>query len=427
MIIIYSVIFCISESWINEIVLVKESEVLKLVYKERKRLSMLGLGNKLLTFFLLAFVATIVWFIVLIVKDGIKIAWTGNWGRFVLFIVCELLIFFIGMVLVNISSKQMGIKYRALGLLTGWIPIVNLVVLTKIIGVTGSEYRFEKKKMKLNDKRIDKQICRTQYPILMVHGVFFRDFPKFNYWGRVPDELQKNGATIFYGEHQSAAAVADSAEELADRIKDIVRETGCDKVNVIAHSKGGLDTKYAIAKLGMDKHIASLTTINTPHNGCEFADYLLSKAPEGMKEKVAKAYNSALKKLGDKDPSFIAAVSDLTASACRRLNDEIGDYDYKKHGVYTQSVGSWMKEAGSGAFPLNMSYLLVKHFDGPNDGLVGEPSFHFGENYTFLENKKSTRGISHGDMIDLNRENIPGFDVREFYVQLVADLKKKGF
>ena len=89
-------------------------------------------------------------------------------------------------------------------------------------------------------------------------------------------------------------------------------------------------------------------------------------------------------------------------------------------------MGSWMKEAGSGAFPLNMSYLLVKHFDGPNDGLVGEPSFRFGENYTFLENKKSKRGISHGDMIDLNRENIDGFDVREFYVQLVADLKKQG-
>ena len=30
-------------------------------------------------------------------------------------------------------------------------------------------------------------------------------------------------------------------------------------------------------------------------------------------------------------------------------------------------------------------------------------------------------------MIDLNRENIEGFDVREFYVQLVSDLKKAGY
>ncbi|GEM_PF-7127696 len=30
-------------------------------------------------------------------------------------------------------------------------------------------------------------------------------------------------------------------------------------------------------------------------------------------------------------------------------------------------------------------------------------------------------------IVDMNRENIDGFDVREFYVQLVAELKQKGF
>ena len=35
--------------------------------------------------------------------------------------------------------------------------------------------------------------------------------------------------------------------------------------------------------------------------------------------------------------------------------------------------------------------------------------------------------ISHGDVVDLNRENIRGFDVREFYVKLVADLKRRGY
>ena len=44
-----------------------------------------------------------------------------------------------------------------------------------------------------------------------------------------------------------------------------------------------------------------------------------------------------------------------------------------------------------------------------------------------LINISFKRGISHGDVIDLNRENIPGYDVREFYVDLVSDLKDKGF
>ena len=78
-----------------------------------------------------------------------------------------------------------------------------------------------------------------------------------------------------------------------------------------------------------------------------------------------------------------------------------------------------------GPFPLNFCSRLVKYFDGANDGLVGESSFRWGDNYIFLSTDGS-RGISHGDVVDQTRENIPGFDVREFYVQLVADLKRRG-
>jgi len=91
-----------------------------------------------------------------------------------------------------------------------------------------------------------------------------------------------------------------------------------------------------------------------------------------------------------------------------------------------QSIGTKLNKAAGGRFPLSFTYVLAKHFDGANDGLVGQKSFPWGSDYRFLT-VKGTRGISHGDMIDLNRENLPEFDVREFYVQLVADLKKKGF
>ena len=88
-------------------------------------------------------------------------------------------------------------------------------------------------------------------------------------------------------------------------------------------------------------------------------------------------------------------------------------------------MGSELIKATGGKFPLNFSYNLVKYFDGPNDGLVSARAFKWGEKYTYVTPVKK-RGISHGDMIDLNRENIPGFDVREFYVELVADLKSRG-
>lgn len=262
----------------------------------------------------------------------------------------------------------------------------------------------------------------TKYPIVMVHGVFFRDFRYFNYWGRIPEELEINGARIYYGNHQSAASVEECAKELHQRILNIVNETGCGKVNVIAHSKGGLDMRYALSELGTDEYVATLTTINSPHRGCEFADYLLSKIPEPQKNAIAVAYNSALKKLGDTNPDFIAAVNDLTATSCNKRNQILKNSE--KTVVY--SVGSGLNHALSGRFPLNFTYELVKYFDGYNDGLVGEKSFSWGENYTYIQHK-GKRGISHGDMIDLNRENFEEFDVREFYVQLVSNLRKSGF
>ncbi len=168
--------------------------------------------------------------------------------------------------------------------------------------------------------------------------------------------------------------------------------------------------------------MASLTTINTPHRGCVFADYLLSVIPESVQGTIAAAYNAALKKLGDESPDFMAAVGDLTASACLAMNEIVKD----SPGVYYQSVGSKLNKAADGQFPLNFSYKLVKYFDGPNDGLVADESFPWGSRYQMLVTA-GERGISHGDMVDLNRENLVDFDVREFYVQLVSRLRRMGF
>lgn len=330
-------------------------------------------------------------------------------------------IFWNGIICVYLCSTQLGFKWRLIGLLCGMIPVANLIALFCILKRTTNECFFEFNKDSINKQRKDQQLCATKYPILMVHGVFFRDTKFFNYWGRVPKELQTNGAKIFYGNHHSAASIADSAAELKLRIAEILDKTGSEKVNIIAHSKGGLDCRYAISKLGIGDSVASLTTINTPHRGCLFADYLLTKIPEDIKQKVAKTYNTALKKLGEANPDFLAAVNDLTDSNCKKLDSEMGTPE----NIFCQSVGSILTGSTYGQFPLNFSYHLVHHFSGDNDGLVSEESFKWGEKYTLLKPTEN-RGISHGDMIDLNRENIEGFDVREFYVNLVNDLKNRG-
>ena len=335
----------------------------------------------------------------------------------------EFVLFWIGIILVYTSSVQLGVKKRIIGALCGWIPFVNLFMLTEIIRTCRQEVAVERNLAKRDRERAEQQVCKTKYPLLLVHGVFFRDFDHFNYWGRIPAELEKNGATIYYGEHNSAASVNDSALELEKRIKEIVEQTGCGKVNIIAHSKGGLDSRTAIATTSARQYVASLTTINTPHRGCEFADYLLGEIPQKQQEMIAKQYNTVAAKLGDKNPDFLAAVYDLTSEKCRERNEIIHD----DPDIYYQSVGSVMNEASSGQFPLNFTYRLVKYFDGENDGLVGIDSFNWGSSLQMVRLEKKGRGISHGDMIDLNRENLKGLDIREFYVQLVSDLRERGF
>lgn len=384
------------------------------------RLRMCGHGNEILIYFVTTTAVSLVFNIsaAFYMIPGSWLSWLIN------VLICalyEFVLFWHGIFAVYCTSLQLGIRIRVIGIICGWIPIANIFALGVIIRTVSKEVNFEIGKSELNKSRSAQKICATKYPILFVHGVFFRDTKYFNYWGRIPKELEKNGAEIYYGNHQSALSVEDSAKELANRIEQIVKESGCEKLNIIAHSKGGLDCRYAVSKYGSDKYVASITTINTPHRGCGFADYMLSKVSENTKNTVANAYNSALKKLGDESPDFIAAISNLTEEYCTNFNKNIPDVS----GIHYISVGSKLNHATNGKFPLNFSYHLVKHFDGANDGLVSEKSFPWGEKYTFVT-VNGNRGVSHGDMIDLNRENINGFDVREFYVQLVSELKQKG-
>ncbi len=359
-----------------------------LILPKTKRLKACARGNALLIEFLISTALSVSLFFWSLVNVPY---WKIILANTLIAIVLEAIVFWNGIIRVYLRSLQLGIKIRVIGVVCGLIPVAQLVALGMIIQTVSREIAYENRRILLDEERTDLQICATRYPVLMVHGVFFRDFRYLNYWGRIPDAL-------------------------------IVRETGCEKVNIIAHSKGGLDCRSALSNPGIAKHVATLTTVNTPHRGCEFADYLLSKVPKAEQDVVAVAYNAAMKRLGDPNPDFMAAVTNLTASYCKAFNERIMD----AQGVYYQSIGSKLNKASGGRFPMNFTYYLAHYFDGANDGLVGEDSFPWGADYRLLT-VNGKRGISHGDMIDLNRQNIEEFDVREFYVQLVADLKKRGF
>lgn len=159
--------------------------------------------------------------------------------------------FWNGIIKVYCTSVQLGLKYRVWGIVLGMVMPADLVMLVLIYRITRRECAFETEKALLNKSRRDDQLCRTKYPLLLVHGVFFRDSKLMNYWGRIPAELEANGAVIFYGEQQSAASVEDSAAELAERIdsscKDRLRQGEHHRA---LKGRSGLKIRYFEARLG---------------------------------------------------------------------------------------------------------------------------------------------------------------------------------
>lgn len=325
-----------------------------------------------------------------------------------------------GFIRMMFTSRNLGIINRILIILFWWAPAINIVILRSSYKKVRYEYYLEKEKMFRNEQRRESEVCKTKYPVVLVHGIFFRDWLFINYWGRIPKELIRNGAEIYYGHQQSSNSVSKSAQELKENIMKIINETGCEKVNIIAHSKGGLDSRYAISCLGLSKYVASLTTINTPHRGCRYVDFLLDKIPDKFKKLVAQNYNKTFIKLGDKNPDFLGGVTDLTAEKCREFNNKVVDSE----DVLYQSITSKMKNVLSSPFPLNAGYLLAKSFDGENDGLVGVESAKWGDFLGLIET--DNKGISHGDVIDLLRIDIKGYDVCECYVDILKRLKERG-
>lgn len=328
---------------------------------------------------------------------------------------------FSGAIRVAVSSKQVKLRDHIMMLMWWWVPLVNIFLIRRFYKTARREFIVESDRIELENARAENEICRTKYPVLMVHGIFFRDWQLLNYWGRVPASLKRNGATVYYGNQQSARAIKDSAAELRAAILTVLEETGAEKVNIIAHSKGGLDSRYAISCLGMDKYVATLTTVNTPHRGCDMVDFLLDKLPDSVAQFIARKYNKLFTVLGDKAPDFMAGVHDLSAIRAREYDKEMPDSPE----VSYRSCMSVMSRAGSAGFPLNISYLLIKKLNGANDGLVWEKSAEHGRFQLVTAPHK--RGISHGDVIDLMRENIDGYDVREFYVGLVRELKNESY
>lgn len=333
---------------------------------------------------------------------------------------CLLVLYLNGLIRAFATSKSLSILDRVVAAAWLWLPVIGAVLWIRGGRLVRREYLAAVDRVAWEETLVRDDRCATRHPILLLHGVGFRDRDHFNYWGRIPRYLKRHGAQVFYGGQQAFGTIEQNGEHVATRIREVLELTGADQVNLIAHSKGGLDARAAISRFGMGSTVASLTTMNTPHHGVRFTD-TATKMKESFYLRMAAIFNFLFGKLGDDTPDFLTATMAFRTDLSREFNEKTPDV----RGVHYQSYTSVMSAPGSYRL-LATPYRIIKALGEENDGLVSVDSARWGE-FRGVFRSTAKRGISHGDMIDLRREDYHGFNVLAAYLEIVGDLKARGY
>lgn len=244
---------------------------------------------------------------------------------------------------------------------------------------------------------------RTRYPIVLAHGLMGFDEigvgpMKQDYFKGVAQHLEALGIEVYRPRVPALSSVEKRAEALASRLRALPAK----RVNVLAHSMGGLDARFAVAKLGLASKVASVVTIGTPHHGTPLADLggsLLRKTV-----RVVRFWSAA--------GNVLDAFSDLSTENLTRFNDEVKNVRGVFYGCVVAAVPTDSEAMHNFLLP-SYKYLASRH--GPNDGLVPAGSQRWGKVLARIE-------ADHWAQIGWSQ----GLDVPEFYEQLVRKLRSLG-
>jgi len=214
------------------------------------------------------------------------------------------------------------------------------------------------------------------------------------------------------------AKIQTRAKNWERLIHQLYDQGGGQEINIVAHSMGGLDIRYALAKLDIADEIASFTTVSTPHHGTSLAELLL-KTPDAIRDKLA----DFLDWMGDRiyphtKSDSVGSAEQLTRDYILEVfNPDITDVPDIPYYSYSSSVGKGTQN------PIRiMSRYQNRHIfehEGLNDGMVSVKSAKWGEHI-------DTSHLSHLEQINLRikDERKPMF--RQFWIDLAKMLQQKG-
>ena len=159
----------------------------------------------------------------------------------------------------------------------------------------------------------------------------------------------------------------DRALQLANAIRD--RNFPAGPIHIIAHSMGGLDSRYLIDANhhGLTARIATLTTLSTPHGGSPVADLLLGSFLSRLFHGGVTSSIGALGLIGT------GALEDLTKAGAAQVPDVAKTHPQISYHSYA-ATGRTSGKPTAAAFRATHDYI-----GGQNDGLVARASAEYDE------------------------------------------------
>jgi triacylglycerol lipase len=277
------------------------------------------------------------------------------------------------------------------------------------------------------------------HPIILVHGLLgfatIGRTGRLEYFRGVMNHLENN-RKVLGGKGKVYVADLDPTDTIPSRaiqLRDFIQERIYDldkkwfkyeKVNIIAHSMGGLDARYMISNLATDvgdrrpmaDRVASLTTIGTPHLGSPIADFILG-LPVGQRLIQLAGFYSI----------NIGAFEQLTREWLveKGFNERMPDREQVEYFSYAGQVPL------AEVFPMLLASALILHRQGtPNDGLVPVESAAF--EYDAMEDEYGQLiPVDHAGQIGHGYGYLPfgpqsDFDHLDFYAKLANTLGERG-
>ncbi|MGI9066532.1 MAG: lipase family alpha/beta hydrolase [Pyrinomonadaceae bacterium] len=217
-----------------------------------------------------------------------------------------------------------------------------------------ARFDFLRKSIEINFRKLFGDVFDQVLSHLVSHGIQIQT-DQLHYFRGIRTYLEDDGFDVHHTNVSFAKGLESRANDLKRQIEDIINSTRTDKVHIIAHSMGGLDSRFMIAKLGMADRVASLTTIGTPHFGSSFADAGVKEGGTELIALVSRAID-------------IRGFEDLTSDSCKRFNDSTGKAE-AKNSVFYQTYSSAEDRARVFTF-LQPSWDVINIEEGDNDGLV---------------------------------------------------------